>query len=43
MGQLIANQIVELGLDYQDQYRNLRHLAVLEPADLANDLTGENA
>jgi len=35
--------VVGYGLDYQDQYRNLRHLAVLEPADLTGDLTGENA
>ncbi|MBI2478450.1 MAG: hypoxanthine phosphoribosyltransferase [Planctomycetia bacterium] len=29
--------VVGYGLDYADQYRNLRHLAVLEPEDLADD------
>jgi len=31
--------VVGYGLDYQDQYRNLRYLAVLEPADLADKPT----
>ncbi len=35
--------VVGYGLDYQDHYRNLRHLAVLESADLTDDLTGESA
>ena len=35
--------VVGYGLDYRDQYRNLRYLATLEPADLIDDLTGENA
>lgn len=29
--------VVGYGLDYADQYRHLRHLAVLEPDDLASD------
>ena len=29
--------VVGYGLDYADQYRNLRYLAVLEPDDLARD------
>ncbi|MCA9145883.1 MAG: hypoxanthine phosphoribosyltransferase [Planctomycetaceae bacterium] len=29
--------VVGYGLDYADQYRNLPHLAVLEPEDLANN------
>ncbi|HUG70466.1 MAG TPA: hypoxanthine phosphoribosyltransferase [Pirellulaceae bacterium] len=29
--------VVGYGLDYADQYRNLRYLAVLEPEDLADD------
>ena len=29
--------VVGYGLDYADQYRHLRYLAVLEPEDLAND------
>ena len=29
--------VVGYGLDYQDQYRHLRYLAVLEPDDLAGD------
>ncbi|MCA9270097.1 MAG: hypoxanthine phosphoribosyltransferase [Planctomycetales bacterium] len=28
--------VVGYGLDYQDEYRNLPHLAALEPADLAS-------
>ena len=28
--------VVGYGLDYQDQYRNLRHLAALEPEDLTD-------
>ena len=35
--------VVGYGLDYQDQYRNLRHLAVLEPEDLTDDIIGEDA
>ncbi|MEX0818489.1 MAG: hypoxanthine phosphoribosyltransferase [Pirellulaceae bacterium] len=30
--------VVGYGLDYADQYRHLRHLAALEPHDLASDL-----
>lgn len=29
--------VVGYGLDYRDHYRNLRHLAALEPHDLAGD------
>ncbi|NJN77909.1 MAG: hypoxanthine phosphoribosyltransferase, partial [Saprospiraceae bacterium] len=29
--------VVGYGLDYQDQYRNLRYLAALEPHDLAGE------
>lgn len=29
--------VVGYGLDYQDQYRNLRYLAALEPSDLADE------
>ncbi len=29
--------VVGYGLDYQDHYRNLRHLAVLEPDDLTSE------
>jgi len=35
--------VVGYGLDYRDQYRNLRYLAVLERADLTDDPAGENA
>ncbi len=35
--------VVGYGLDYQDHYRNLRYLAALEPADLTDTHTGENA
>jgi len=35
--------VVGYGLDYQDQYRNLRYLASLEPADLVDDSIGEDA
>lgn len=31
--------VVGYGLDYADQYRNLRYLAALEPEDLADDRT----
>ncbi len=34
--------VVGYGLDYRDQYRNLRYLAALEPADLTHDQAGEN-
>jgi len=35
--------VVGYGLDYRDQYRNLRYLAVLDPADLIDDSMGEDA
>jgi hypoxanthine phosphoribosyltransferase len=35
--------VVGYGLDYRDQYRNLRYLAALEPADLSDDSIGEDA
>ncbi len=35
--------VVGYGLDYQDQFRNLRYLAALEPADLIDDSIGEDA
>jgi hypoxanthine phosphoribosyltransferase len=35
--------VVGYGLDYQDQYRNLRYLASLEPTDLIDDTIGEDA
>ena len=35
--------VVGYGLDYRDQYRNLRYLATLEPADLTDDIIGEDA
>ena len=35
--------VVGYGLDYRDQYRNLRYLAALEPEDLNDDPTGVTA